>query len=82
MCPVVQDTKFPRDDEERRLLADYEACHTEQLAASDQLSNPRHSILYAECKRLVDMLAAVRLKCNEKWLAVRVHRKKMRDERK
>lgn len=43
MCPVVQDTKFPRDDEERRLLADYESCHTEKLAATDQLSNPRHS---------------------------------------
>jgi hypothetical protein len=77
---VVQDTKPPRDDEERRLIADYEACHTEKLAAADQLSNPRRSMLYPAYKRLVDTLAAIRLKCDEKWFAVRAHRKKMRDE--
>jgi hypothetical protein len=77
---VVQDTKLPRDDEERRLLADYEACNTEKLAAADQLSNPRHSMLYSAYKQLAETLAAIRLKCNEKWLAVRAHRKKMRDE--
>jgi hypothetical protein len=64
------------------LLADYEACHRENLAAADQLPNPRHSILYPAYKRLVDMLAAIPLKCDEKWFAVRAHRKKMRDERK
>jgi hypothetical protein len=62
--------------------ADYEACNREKLAAADQLSNPRHSMLYPAYKRLVDMLAAIRLKCDEKWFAVRAHRKKMRDERK
>lgn len=78
---VVQDTKLPRDDEERRLLADYEACHTEKLAAAEQLLNPRHSMLYPAYKRLVDLLAAIRLKCDEKWFAVRTHRKKMQDGR-
>jgi hypothetical protein len=78
--PVVQDTTPPRDDEERRLIADYEACHTEKLAAADQLSNPRHSMLYPAYKRLVHTLAAIRLKCDEKWFAIRSHRKKMRDE--
>ena len=70
------------DNEERRLLADYEGCHTEKLAAADQLSNPRHSMLYPAYKRLVDTLTAIRLKCDEKWFAVGAHRKKMRDERK
>jgi hypothetical protein len=79
---VVQDTKLPPDDEERRLIADYEACHREKLAAADHLSNPRHRMLYPAYKRLVDTLAAIRLKCDEKWFAVRAHRKKMRDERK
>jgi hypothetical protein len=37
-------------------------------------------MLYPAYKRLVDTLTAVRLKCDEKWLAVRAHRKKMRDE--
>jgi hypothetical protein len=80
MCAVAQDIQLPRDVEEGRLLADYEACHTEKLAASDKLSNPSHSMLYPAYKRLVDTLAAIRLKCNEKWFAVRAHRKKMRDE--
>jgi hypothetical protein len=80
MYPVVEDTQFPRDDEDRRLLDDYEACHTEKLAAADQLSNPRHSMLYPAYKQLVEMLTATRLKCNQKWFAVRAHRKKMRDE--
>jgi hypothetical protein len=80
MCPVGQDTQLSRDDEERRLLADYEECHTEKLAAADQLSNPRHSMLYPAYKRLVDTLTAIRIKCDQKWFAVRAHRKKMRDE--
>ena len=32
-------------DEDRRLLAEYESCHTEKLAAADQLLNPWHSML-------------------------------------
>jgi hypothetical protein len=80
MSPVVQDTQPPRDDEERRLITDYQACHTEQLAAADQLSNPRHSMLYSAYKQLAETLAAIRLKCDKKWFAVRAYRKKMRDE--
>ncbi len=67
-------------DEDRRLLAEYESCHTEKLAIADQLINPRHSRLYPAYKRLLDMLEAIRVKCKEKWQAVRAHRKKMRDE--
>jgi hypothetical protein len=67
-------------DEDRRLLAEYESCHTEKLAVADQLINPRHSILYPAYKRLADTLEAIRLKCNEKWRELRTHRKKMRDK--
>jgi hypothetical protein len=67
-------------DEDHRLLAEYESCHTEKLAAVDQLRNPRHSMLYPAFKRLVDMLEVIRVKCKDKWQAVRAHRKKMRDE--
>ena len=67
-------------EEDHRLLAEYESCHAEKLATVHQLANPRHSMLYPAYKRLVDALEAIRVKCKEKWLAVRAHRKKMRDE--
>jgi DNA repair ATPase RecN len=67
-------------DEDRRLLAEYQSCHTEMLAAADQLSNPRHSMLYPAWKRLTGTLKAIQLKCNEKWFELRKHRKRMRDE--
>ena len=79
MTLVTLDPQLAQD-EDRRLLAEYESCHTETLAAADQLSNPRHSMLYPAYKRLVDTLAAIRLKCNGKWFELRAHRKKMRDE--
>ena len=66
--------------EDRRLLAEYESCHTEKLAAVDQLRNPRHSMLYPAFKRLSDALEAILIKCKEKWLALRAHREKMRDQ--
>jgi hypothetical protein len=66
--------------EDRRLLAEYESCHTEKLSAVNQLRNPRHNMLYPAFKRLADALEALRVKCKEKWQAVRAHRKKMRDE--
>jgi hypothetical protein len=46
-------------DEDRRLLAEYESCQTEKLAAADQLSNPRHSLMYPAYKRLADTLEAI-----------------------
>jgi hypothetical protein len=59
-------------DEDRRLLAEYESCHTEKLAVAEQLINPRQAAGGA--------LESIRLKCKDKWLAVRAHRKKMQDE--
>ena len=80
MSPIAQDAQLPQDDEARRLLAAFEACRAKELAAANQLSKPLHSLLYPAYMRLADALGAVRLKCNEIRLAIRAHRKKMRDE--
>ena len=80
MCPTAQDAQHPQDDETRRLLAAFEACRAKELAAADQLSKPRHSMLYPAYTRLVDALGVVRLKCNDIRFVIRAHRKKMRDE--
>jgi hypothetical protein len=79
MCPMAQDAQLPQDDESRRLLAAFEACRAEEHAAADQLSKPRHSLLYPAYTRLVNALGAVRTKCNDIRLAIRAHRKEMRD---
>jgi hypothetical protein len=76
---VTLDPQLARE-EDHRLLAEYESCHAEKLAAVHQLQNPRRSMLHVAYKRLVDALEAIRVKCKEKWLAVRAHRKRMRDE--
>jgi len=80
MCPTAQDAQLPQDDETRWLLTAFEACRAKELAAADQLSKPRHSMLYPAYTRLVDALGAVRLKCNDIRLAIRAHRKELRDK--
>jgi hypothetical protein len=75
-----QDAQLPQDDETRRLLAAFEACRAKELAAADQLSKPRHSMLSPAYTRLVDALGAVRLECNDIRLAIRAHRKEMPDK--
>jgi hypothetical protein len=76
VCRVTQDNP---DNEERRLLALAEECHAEKLAAADQLSNPRRSLLYTAYMTLADNLAAIKLKCHGISLAIRQLRKKKRD---
>ena len=80
MCPTAQDAQHPQDDETRRLLAAFEAGRANELAAAYQLSKPRHSMLYPAYTRLVDAFGAVRLKCNDIRLAIRAHRKELRDK--
>ena len=75
---VVKDMEFPRDEEELRLLADYEACHREQVFAEGELANPRRNMLYPTYKRLADSLAAIRLECKKISLAIGAHIKKKR----
>src|ERR1019366_5384505 len=44
--PNRTDAQLPQDDETGRLRAALEPCRAEELAAADQLSKPRHSLLY------------------------------------
>ena len=67
-----------RDEEELRLLTIAEACRSEESAASDALTNPHHSLLYAEYQRLVEALRATRLKSHQSRMALRAHQHKMR----
>ena len=80
MCPVAQDSQLQRD-EERRLLAISEACRVKERAAADQFLHPRHGLPYPAYIGLVDTFQSIRIECKEKWLALRAHRKKMRDNR-
>jgi hypothetical protein len=44
--------------EMRPLRAAFDACRADELAAADQLSKPRHSLLYPAYTRLLDALGA------------------------
>jgi hypothetical protein len=80
MYPVAQDTQLQRD-KERRLLAISEACRVKEHAAADQFLHPRQGLPYPAYIRLVATFQSIRIVCKEKWLAVRAHRKKVRDNR-
>jgi hypothetical protein len=69
-----------RDEEELRLLAIADACRSEEIAASDALTNPHQSLVYSEYQRLVEALRAIRLKSHESRIALKAHRYKMRRE--
>ena len=77
---MAQDAQIPQD-EERRLLTISEECRAQERALADQLSHPRHGMLYPAYKRLLDAYQATRIECKAKWLAVRTYQKKMRDDR-
>ena len=75
---AMADQRQPaRDEEELRLLGIAEACRSEEIAASDLLTHPHQSLLYAEYQRLVEELRAVRLKSHQSRIALRAHRHKM-----
>ncbi len=63
-----------RDEEELRLLAIAEACHSEEIAASDLLTNPHQSLIYPEYQRLIEELRAKRLKGHQSRIALKAHR--------
>jgi hypothetical protein len=73
------DTPLPRDYEECRLVASYEASRAKEHAAASQLLYPRHRLPHPAYMKLVDDLRTVRKDCNEKMLAVRAHKNKMLD---
>lgn len=62
MYPVILDVKLSCDAEKGQLLAIFESCHAEELAAADRLSHPAHSMLYL---RLRDALTTLRHKGDE-----------------
>jgi hypothetical protein len=69
----------PPNVEEKRLLEASEACRAEELAVSDQIKHPGHSMLFPEAKRLADLLKVIKLKCAGRICALREYRKKVRD---
>ena len=68
------------NEEELRLLAIAEACHSEEIAASDLLTNPHQSLIYSEYNRLIEELRAKRLKGYQSRIALRVYQHNMRHE--
>jgi hypothetical protein len=79
---AMADQRQPaRDEEELRLIAIAEACHSEEIAASDALTNPHQSLIYSEYKRLIEELTAIRLKGHQSRIALKAHRYKMGLER-
>jgi len=70
-----------RDEEECRLLAVAKACLSEESAAANALSQPSHSLVYSEYKRLLEALKTLRLKSQQSRIALRGHKHKMREER-
>jgi len=76
MYPVTFDAKLSRDTEKGRLLAIFEACHAEQLAAAARSSHPTHGMMYL---RLANALENLRHTGDKIKLAVRARRNKTRD---
>jgi hypothetical protein len=74
---VTRDTKLPRDDEEYRLIAIYEASRAKEHAAAVQLLHVPPNLPHGEYMRLVGDLQTVRKDCNEQMLAVRARHDKM-----
>jgi hypothetical protein len=57
---MAKPTQPARDEEELRLVAIAEACHSEEIAVSDALTNPHQSLIYSEYNRLIGRTQAGR----------------------
>jgi hypothetical protein len=79
MEPMTRDTKLPRDDEEYRLIAIYEASRAKEHAAAVQLLYPSANLPHGAYMKLVSDLQIIRKDCNEQMLAVRARHNKMQD---
>jgi hypothetical protein len=67
---VTRDTKLPRDDEEYRRIAIYEASSAKEHAAAVQLLYPSPNLSHRAYMKLVGDLQAIRKDCNEQMLPV------------
>jgi hypothetical protein len=79
---MIEVTEVARDNDEIRLVAASAACRANEISVAAELSHPRHSMLYPAYLHLTNTLEAIRIRCREITLALRAHRKKMRDESK
>jgi hypothetical protein len=77
---VTEDTKLPRDDEEYRLIAMYEASRAKEHAAAVHLLYVSTNLPHGEYMKLVGDLQTVRKDCNEQMLAVRARHDKVLDQ--
>ena len=68
--------RLPADDEERRLLASLTASQAQLLAATRELSNPTHSMLYPEYVALENALKLLRIEHQRRVLELRERRNK------
>ena len=73
---MARDTRLPRDDEECRLNAVYEASCAREHAAAVHLLYPPANLAHAAYMKLVGDLQTIRKDCNEQMLAVRAHHNK------
>jgi hypothetical protein len=69
--------KLPRDEEECRLFAAYEASNAKEHAAASKLLNPHHGLSDPAYMILLGDLRAIRMECNEDMLAIAAHHTKM-----
>jgi hypothetical protein len=76
---VTRETTFPRDDEEYRLIAIYEASRAKEHAAAVQLLYVSPDLPYGAYMKLVSDLQNVRKDCNEQMLAVGAGHNKILD---
>ena len=72
-------TLLPRDKEEERLFALYEASSAKEHTAASRLLNSHHGLSKMACTKLLSNLGAVRTKCNADMLAIEAHHEKMRE---
>lgn len=74
--PVTRYTKLPRDDEEYRLLAVYDASRAKEFAAAARLLYLSANLPHEAYMKLVGDLQTIRKDCNEQMLAIRARHNK------
>jgi hypothetical protein len=70
---VTLHTTPPRDEEECRLFAAYEASTAKEHAAASKLLNPHYGLCNPAYIKLLGDLRTIRMECNENMLAIAAH---------
>ncbi len=63
------------DETEQRLDAEFYECVRELAVAEDKITNPRKSMLHADCVILHKAVAAIRDRCDQIRVEIRAHKK-------